>query len=307
MIYWKLQNKIKYKPARMALFCFTLTFIITHAAVYAKHRAAVDYSICDKFINQWTDKKNGAIPENLRDNIIQYLGKDVDYPEPVNKNTAHYFTAVQSEEDKQFKEVPLTMAAECGIATQTLAAGGPIETYFSSSPVTLKLKSLKTAVIQGHELYIGDYWDKNDDHEVYLNLYEKDKIGAIKELVHGAGAINVFVLGNNSPVFIAQKWQTFNAFVQGDVSRLMDDGSLKKLATLWDMGINWDIFDICGEGMQQFIVSIRVPRPQFPKKLAYCVNSGHCCLRKLVIYKWDGTQLKKEYNYFYTESPDVVR
>jgi hypothetical protein len=308
MIKQHLHHETVHRIAETVIFGLILIFISLQVVVNAKsHKVAEDYDKCDKYINQWTDKQNKAIPGELRKRILEYLGKDVDYPKPVNENPAHYFDPVQSEEDRQFISVPLSRTAEYGLPDNTIAAGEPIETYLGSSPVTLELKSLQTATIQGHELFIGDYWSKDGDQKTYLNLYEKDQTGAIKELVHGAGAINVFTLGNNSPVFVVQKWQTFNAFVQGDVSRLMDNGSLKRLIKLWDLGISWDVYDICGEGMQQFISSIRIPRPKFPKKFRYCVNSGHCCLRKLEIYKWDGAQMIKQYEYFYSESPDVVR
>jgi len=286
-----------------------ISMFISLPVLTAKSHKAVseDYDKCDRYINQWTDKQNKKIPKELRKAILQYLGKDVVYPAAVSDDPAHYFNNVQSGEDKQFTGIPVSRAAEYGVPASTDAAGGPIEEHFGSSPVTLELKSLKAATIQGHELYIGDYWTGDENQEDYLNLYEKKQNGEIKELVHGAGMLNVFTLGNNSPVFVVQKWQTFNSFCQGEVSELSGNGSMKKKMKLWDMMINWDVYDVCGEGMQQFIVSMRVPRPKFPKKYSYCVDSGHCCLRKLEIFKWDGAQMIKQYEYYYTESPDVVR
>jgi len=259
---------------------------------------------CETFIHQWIDAKNKKIPSKLKKRIQKYLGKEVLYPESVSTEEAPFFIWHPTDIQKKFKAVSLAQSPRFKIDSDTVAAGTSIEMLYGSSPLTFKLKELKSASIQNQTFFIGHYVQTLDDSMNYFNLYTKSPSGEVKELMHGTAWVSFFSTGKDSPVFVIEKQQAFDAHFQGTIYQLMKDGSLKKLEDLWAFKFSWDINDFEGNGSLEFMESEEIEAPPLPVP---CEGHESCFLRELTIEKWDGVQFKLIADYFYIEPCDVVR
>jgi hypothetical protein len=262
---------------------------------------------CGTFIHQWIDQKNKIIPIKFRERIQRYLGKEVLYPSPVSAKEAPFFVSSPNEIQASFKMVPYADAEyQYKIDSEFIAAGGSVEMMYGKSPVTFMLHNILSASIQNDTYFLVNYEkdDSEKDSTEYYNLYLKTSDKTVSELVHGASNVDFFTLGNNSPIFVMEKGQTFDAHFLGGLYQVMGDGTLKELQDLKAFKVSWDIFDFEGNGNPELMVSDEIDTPKRPPA---CEGYGNCFFREMKIEKWDGVHFNMIADYFYIEPCDVVR
>ncbi len=262
---------------------------------------------CEDFIRQWIDGKNKTIPIKLRERIQKYLGKEVLYPPPISTKEAPFFLPKPNEIRASFKMVPYADAEyQYKIDSEFIAAGDMVETRYGKSPVTFMLHNVFSSFIQNHTYFLVNYEkdDSETDSTEYYNLYLQTSPKAVSELVHGASHIDFFTLGKNSPIFVVEESQTFDAHFKGGFYQVRGDGTLKELQNLEAFKVSWDIADFEGNGNSELMVSEEM---DVPKRPTDCKGHGTCFFREMKIKKWDGVQYDTIADYFYIEPCDVVR